>query len=107
MMNFVQPVLAQGFDLKTEYGFGKFTSLGEALGTLVGPAFTIAAVAVVIYFLIGALKYLLSAGDKNATSSAREMITHAIIGFVLLMMLFLILQFVPEFLGLTEFRTIQ
>ncbi|MCL5784438.1 MAG: hypothetical protein M1142_03735 [Patescibacteria group bacterium] len=91
--------LNQQVSLKDQFAFGKFNSLGEILSGLIGPAFSIAAVAVVFYFLIGAFKYLTSGGDKNAVASARDMITHSIIGFLLLMMLFLIMQFIPQIFG--------
>lgn len=93
--------------LNKQYAFGNLNSLAEALGFLITPAFSIAAAAVVIYFAIGGVKYLISSGDKNAVSEARAMMTHALIGFILLMMLFLILQFIPEFLGLKGFKIVQ
>lgn len=82
-----------------EYGFGYIKSLGEGVGLLVNPTFSIAIAVVTIYFLIGAFKYLTSAGDKDAAAGARAMITHAIIGFVILIFAFLILQFIPQFFG--------
>lgn len=101
MFNLIQPVYAQGpVSLKTTYGFGWIGSLSEALGKLTGPAFAIAAAAVIIYLLIGAFKFLTSGGDKNAIASGRDMITHAIIGFMLLIILFLILQYLPGALGI-------
>lgn len=83
-------------NIDNEYGFGNIGSLGEGTSKLVAPAFSIATAVVVIYFLIGAFKFLTSGGDKETTSSARGMITHAIIGFIILMFAFLILQFIPE-----------
>lgn len=108
IINLVKPAFAAGFDIETQYSFagGKFNTLGGALGILIVPAFSIAATAVVIYFIIGAIRYLISAGDKNATSEARGMITHAIIGFILLMMMFLFFQFLPEFFGLDGFKIV-
>lgn len=101
MVNFVQTVYASGqVDLSQQYAFGHISSLGEALGYLIPTTFSIATTAVTFYFLIGAVRYLLSAGDKDAVQGARDMITHAIIGFILLILLFLIMQFVPEFFGI-------
>lgn len=94
----------KSLDLAKEYGFGNINTFGEGLSKLVGPAFSVAAASVVIYFLYGAIKLMVSGGDKNEVAGARAMITHAIIGFVLLMMMFLILQFVPQFLGLKGFK---
>lgn len=88
-----------GTNLQTTYDFGNVGSLGEAINKLVVPAFSIATTAVVIYFLVGGFIWLTSGGDKEGTGKAREMITHAVIGFLLLMFIFLILQFIPEFFG--------
>ena len=57
------------------------------------PIFEIAAFLVIIYFLIGAFKYLKAGGNKEDVEGGKQMITHAIIGFVLLMLSFLVLQF--------------
>lgn len=93
-----------------EFGLAtpKTTNLGEAVGLLVIPTFSIATAAVIIYFLIGAFKWVSSGGDKEAVSSAQRMITHAVIGFIILMFTFLILQFLLSSLfGITGFKIIQ
>lgn len=88
-----------GENLENVYDFGNVGSLGEGINKLVVPAFSIATTAVVIYFLVGGFIWLTSGGDKEGIGKAREMITHAVIGFLLLMFIFLILQFIPEFFG--------
>jgi hypothetical protein len=80
-------------DISKEYAFGDLTNLGIGFSRLVAPGFAIAIVAVVFYFIIGGLKYLTSGGDKETISSAQKMITHAIIGFILLIFLFLAIEF--------------
>ncbi|MBU3957438.1 hypothetical protein KKI19_04165 [Patescibacteria group bacterium] len=86
-------------DLSKQYSFGQIKSLAQGFGYLIGLGFAIAAIAVIFYFTVGSFKFLTSGGDKNAVASARDMLVHAIIGFILLMVMFLILQFLPEFLG--------
>ena len=94
-----------GVNIGEKFGFGDIISLGQATSRLVMPVLSIATAAVVIYFLLGAFKFLTSGGNKEETSSARQMITHAIIGFVILMFAFLILQFLLSSLfGITGFR---
>lgn len=95
-------------DIGREFAFGNIETLGQGVSMLVAPAFSIAALLVVIYFLIGAFKYLMSGGDKEATSSARAMITHAAVGFAILMFAFLILQFLlARLFGITGLKLIQ
>jgi len=101
------PIHAQ-VDIGKEYAFGDIKSLGEGTDRLVGPTFSIATVAVVMYFLFGAFKILTAGADKEAMGNARNMITHAIIGFVILMFAFLILQFLLSSLfGIKDFQIIQ
>ncbi len=85
--------LIAAVDIGNEYGFGYIKSLGEGVSLLVNPTFSIAIAVVVIYFLVGAFKYLTAAGNKDAIAAARAMIIHAIIGFIILIFAFLILQF--------------
>lgn len=94
----LSPVFA--VDIESNYGFGWVGSLGEGLSRLIAPGIAIAAIAVVFYFLIGAVKLLTSGGDKGSVSEAKDMITHAIIGFVLLMVILMILQFLMKFFGI-------
>ncbi len=93
----IQPVYA--VDIESTYGYGYLKTLGQGTNKLVLPTFSIAMAVVIFYFLVGAFKILISAGDKEAEAAARGMITHAIIGFIILMFAFLILQFVPQFFG--------
>lgn len=95
-----------GVDISKFFGFGDIPSLGEGTSRLVLPAFEISAVAVILYFLMGAFKYLTAGDNKEQLESARKMIIHAIIGFIILMFAFLILQFLLSSLFKTEFRII-
>ncbi|OGE25324.1 hypothetical protein A3C26_00655 [Candidatus Daviesbacteria bacterium RIFCSPHIGHO2_02_FULL_39_12] len=83
-------------------------SLGQATSKLVIPAFSVSTAAVVIYFLLGAFKYLMSGGRKEEIEGARNMIFHAIIGFIILMFAFLILQFLLfKLFDIKEFGIIE
>lgn len=93
-------------DIGKNFGFGNIGSLGEGTTRLVGPIFQFAAVLVILYFLLGAFKYLRAGGNKEETESGRQMINHAVIGFIILMFAFLILQFLLSSLFETDFRII-
>lgn len=93
--------------LELAYGFGWINSLAESTQLLVNPAFALAATVVTIYFIIGGLRFLLSGGDKEGITKARNMITHAIIGFILLILSFIVLQFIFQFFGLERFQIIS
>lgn len=95
-------------DISKEYAFGQLQSLGQGFSFLVAPGFSIAAVAVAFYFIIGAFKYITSGGDDEAVAGAREMMTHAVIGFILLMFIFVAIPFLLYSLfGIKGFGIIQ
>lgn len=91
---------AYAFNIGDEFGFGQLTSLGQTFGQLVPTGFSVAAALVIIYFLWGAFNWLKSGGNKEEVAAARQTITHAIIGFIILMFAFFIMQFIPQFFNL-------
>lgn len=95
-------------EIGKEFGFGDITSLGQGTTQLIEPFFSIAAVLVIIYFLLGAFKYLKAGANKEDIAEAKQMIQHAIIGFGILMLSFFILQFLLfQLFGLTMFQIIK
>ena len=106
----LKPAFAQqpsSLPLKPVFGFGEIETLGEGTSKLVQPMFAIATVLVVVYFLIAAFKYLKAGGNKEDVEGARQMITHSIVGFAILMLAFLILQFLLATLfGINNLRII-
>jgi hypothetical protein len=75
---------------KNDQLFGAGSLFDRVLQTLI---FVIGAAAVIM-LIIGGLRYILSGGDPNSTSSARSTILHAVIGVVVAMSAQLILSFV-------------
>lgn len=80
-------------DIGEKFGFGDIKSLGEGTSKLVVPMFSVATSLVVLYFLFGSFKYLRAGGNKEEVEGARQIIEHAIFGFILLIFSFLVLQF--------------
>ncbi len=52
------------------------------------------------YLVIGGLKWIASGGDKQALASARSAITYAVLGLVLALVSFAIINFVSCFFGI-------
>lgn len=93
-------LIAAKVDIGREFGYGWITSLGEGTNKLINPLFSVGAFLVILYFLLGAFKFLKAGGNKEDMDSARQMITHAIVGFIILMFAFFILQYIPQFFKL-------
>ena len=99
----MKEAFAQGVNLGKEHPFGWLGSLGEGVTFLVAPMFEIAGVLLVIWFILGAFDILSSGGSKEKVAEGQGKITHSVIGFIMLIMAFFIIQFIPEFLGLKDF----
>lgn len=100
MFNLVETAYATELGELLPLEIGKINSAGALFSKLVIPAFSMAALAVVIYFIWGSFKWIISQGNKEELAAARNMIIHSIIGFILLILLFFVLELVPEALKL-------
>jgi len=54
----------------------------------------IGAIMVLLYFIMGAMEWITSGGDKNKLESARNKMMHAILGLIILVSSFVIIGFV-------------
>ena len=54
----------------------------------------IAGVVAVIFIILGGIKYSTSQGDSNATAQAKEMLIYSLVGIVVIMLSFAIVQLV-------------
>ena len=72
-------------------------------------AVSLAVLAMFVMLTIGGFKYLTSGGDPKAATSAKQTMTYAIIGIVLLVLAFLIFVIIERFTGVkvTEFTIPQ
>lgn len=86
------------FNITDNFGFAGYRTLGDVLTKFTVPAFEIAGTLVVLYFVFGAFKLLRSGGDKNEIQAAREMIMHSFIGLTMLLLLFLVIRFLFNYL---------
>ncbi|HEY5601274.1 MAG TPA: hypothetical protein VIK81_04295 [Patescibacteria group bacterium] len=77
-----------------------------AIRLLIVAAFTIA----FIFLIFGGIKWITAGGDKNGVESARNMVTAALVGLVIVLASFAIIRLVESFFGLriiTTGQTIQ
>ncbi len=89
------PVLGPALQGKTGSAFFALF-LPKLIGlTLLGGSLIFFAV-----FLMGAIGWMTSGGDKQAVEGARSKLTNGIIGIVLLFMAFAVIQLIEKFFGL-------
>ena len=77
-------------------GAGSKVSLGNLIKTVVNVLLYILGAIAVIMIVIGGIKYTTSNGDSSAVTSAKNTIMYAVIGLVIAMMAYAIVNFVIQ-----------
>jgi hypothetical protein len=75
-------------------------TLTSFIGNILPYIFGAAAIALLIYLIIGGFQFMLSRGDPKATEAAKGKITNAIIGFIIITFAFTIVQIFGQIFGL-------
>ena len=73
---------------------------GQLISTLVGSITVIGGLAFVVFFFLGALKWISAGGDKGKVSEAQSQMTNGVIGLVAITAAYFIIGIVGGVLGL-------
>ncbi|OGY24065.1 MAG: hypothetical protein A2172_00780 [Candidatus Woykebacteria bacterium RBG_13_40_15] len=95
------PALAQ-----TEFKFtapANIPSLGEMLSNILVLLFFFAALLAFVFIVIGGIQWITAGGDKQAAASARDRITAAVIGLVIVVAAFAITVLITSALHINIF----
>ncbi len=76
------------------------TAIANYLGTFWQVAYTIAGIAVLIYFVVGAISWLTAGGDEERVEKAQKTISNAFIGLVILAASFPIIKIIEIVFGI-------
>ena len=88
-------------NLQPQYGF---SSLSEAINTLVPVIYFIGGLAAFFYLLMGACKYIIAGSDEAKLKGARDTMVHAIVGLMLLGLVMVIFQVMADAIpGMDQF----
>lgn len=79
---------------------GSETTFGEWLARIFGALLAVSALLVLIYLAWGAISWITSGGDKSKVENARNRITQAIIGLIVLAATTAIYMMIQSFLGI-------
>lgn len=88
------------------WSLGASPTAGSIITRLLPYLFTLAGLLVLVYLLYGGLSLMLSRGDPKATASARDKITNAIIGFVIIITSYLLVQIIARVLNIQSIKNI-
>ncbi len=84
---------------------GYANDFGALINFVLRVVMIIAALLVFLYLIMGGIEYITSGGEKGKTEAARNKITAAIVGLVILAASYAILTLVLRFLGLGDLTT--
>lgn len=77
----------------------KNLTIGTAVTRLIQLVLVLAAVVFFFMLVIGGVKWILSGGDKSQTEGARNQITAALVGLIIVFAAWAIVQLVQSFFG--------
>jgi hypothetical protein len=86
-------------DTEVEPGEGFATDFGSLINGILSFVMVIAALLVFLYLIWGGIEWITSGGDKGKTESARNKITSAVIGLIVVAASYAILTLALNFLG--------
>jgi len=81
-------------------------TLGEVINKFLPYVFAAAGALLFIYLIAGGFSYMTSGGDPKKTSAAQSQLTNAIIGIIVVLLAFILVQIVGKFFGLEAFSNI-
>lgn len=81
-------------------GINPAAGIGTILSNALTIIFVAAALAVLFFLVIGAFKWIISGGDKEAVGAARKTIVAALVGLAILALAFLIVVVVGQILNI-------
>jgi len=85
------------FHALCNWNTGNIPNIVSAVITLL---FGIALLVALVYLIYGGFKWITSGGDKGAVSAAREHIIAAVVGLLIVLLSYFILNFVLGFMGI-------
>lgn len=79
----------------------KIADVGQLISAGVGTLLIIAALLAFFYLILGGIQWITSGGDKAGMEAARNKITHAIVGLIIVGAAWAIMLLVQNFLGVS------
>lgn len=79
----------------------KIADLGQLISALVGILLILAALLAFFYLILGGIQWITSGGDKAGMEAARNKITHAIVGLIIVGASWAVMLLIQNFLGVS------
>ena len=92
-------VFAQQTNLVPPETLGKVTDIVVVIRTIIRLILVVAFVAAFVMLLIGGIRWIVAGGDEKGVAGARNMITAALIGLVVVLVAYALIKLVETFFG--------
>lgn len=93
-------------DIEVEPGTGYATDFGRMFSSVLNVVMLLAAILVFAYLIFGGIQWITSGGDKGKAEEARNKITAAIIGLIIVAASYAVINLVVNFLGFGSFNDV-
>lgn len=87
-------------------GKGYATNFGTMFSSILNVVMLVAALLVFAYMIWGGVEWITSGGDKSKAEGARNKLTAAIIGLVIIAASYAVVTLVVQFLGFSDFNDV-
>ena len=77
----------------------KFTNLSDVFGFLVNVVLGVGIAVTIIFLILGGIQYITAKGDQKAAGAARDALTNAVIGFIVVIGAFTIRTILLNVIG--------
>jgi hypothetical protein len=78
----------------------RITDVGMLISAIVGTLLILAALMAFLWLIMGGIQWITSGGDKTHMEEARNKITHAIVGLIIVGAAWAVMMLVQSFLGI-------
>lgn len=99
LLTLVSAAHAQTLNVPPPVNIPANISLGNVISAVVGILLLISAIAAFLYLILGGLQWITSGGDKTGMEAARNKITAAIVGLIIVAAAWAIMMLVGQFVG--------
>jgi len=96
----LMPPAVNDYTRDSAVGDTAFSNLEKIISNVLGLVTTIGAVIFILYFVLGALTWIGSGGDKGKLESARNQMMHGVLGLVIMVSTYAIIGLIGRIVGI-------
>ena len=102
----IKMAMAAFDDIELNPGTGYATDFGNMFSSILNVVMLIAAVLVFAFLIFGGIQWITAGGDKTKAGEARNKITSAVIGLVIVAASYALINLIVNFLGFGSFNDV-